>query len=53
VAESAIGACVQVEGYDLSRLMTDVSYRDNGANLQATSLPVPEPLEEVEGFARR
>ena len=38
---TAIGACVQVAGYDLDRLTQDVVYVDNGANLEATSLPVP------------
>jgi len=42
VEGSAIGACVQVEGYDLDRLTEDVLYRDNDANLEATMLPVPE-----------
>jgi hypothetical protein len=42
VRGSPIGACVQVPDYDLSRLSATVSYRGNGANLQATELPVPE-----------
>ena len=29
------------------RLTTAVRYEDNGVNLQATSLPVPEPAEAV------
>jgi hypothetical protein len=41
VREGAIGACVQVDGYDLGRLQDDVTYVDNGTNLDATSLPVP------------
>jgi hypothetical protein len=43
VYDSPIGACVQVDGYDLTRLSGTVAYHDNEANLQATSLPVPEP----------
>jgi len=43
VSGSPIGACVQVDGYDLSRLTNSVRYRDNETNLQATDLPVPDP----------
>jgi len=42
VSGSTIGACVQVDGYDLSRLTTDVEYSDNGVNLDTTMLPLPE-----------
>jgi len=42
VAGADIGACVQVDGYDLDRLSTGVIYRDNTRNLDSTSLPVPE-----------
>jgi hypothetical protein len=45
VSGSPIGACVQVDGYDLGRLSTDVTYVDNDVNLDATSLPVPQPIE--------
>ena len=45
VEQSAIGACVQVDGYDLSRLNQGVEYRDNGTNLETTSLPVPGQVE--------
>jgi hypothetical protein len=41
VERAAIGACVQVEGYDLGRLTDDVHYRDNVSNLDVTMLPVP------------
>jgi hypothetical protein len=47
IAESSIGACLQVEGYDLSRLSDGVVYRDNGVNLDATSLPVPGHVDTV------
>ncbi len=47
VRESAIGACVQVPGYRLSRLNASVIYVDNGANLEATDFPVPEVSEPV------
>ncbi len=47
VTTGAIGACVTSDAYDLSRLMSEVRYRDNGTNLQTTSLPVPRatPIE--------
>ncbi len=41
VRGAAIGACIQIDGYDLSRIMDGVSYLDNGTNLDITSLPVP------------
>ena len=43
VTRAEIGACVQVPGYDLARISTDVEYRDNGSNLDTTTLPVPPP----------
>ena len=43
VRESEFGACVQVDGYDLERLQEEVRYEDNGANLESTTLPVPDP----------
>lgn len=42
VAGSPVGANVQIPGYDLSRLTTRVAYRDNGTNLDAASLFVPD-----------
>lgn len=42
VADNTIGACVQVDGYDLDRLTHEVVYRDNETNLQATALPTPD-----------
>ncbi len=42
VVSNDIGACIQVDGYDLNRLMRDVQYRDNSTTLQATGLPVPD-----------
>jgi hypothetical protein len=49
VEGAEIGACVQTMGYDLARLMREVTYRDNVVNLDTTRLPVPpmsEPLGE-------
>lgn len=42
----ADGACVQVDGYVIDRLSDDVRYQDNGTNLEATSLPVPDPIQD-------
>jgi hypothetical protein len=42
VSGSAIGACVQIDGYDVGRLSNAVRYEDNDTNLESTSLPVPE-----------
>lgn len=43
VADAAIGACLQWDGYDVGRLTEDVEYRDNGLNLESTDLPLPQP----------
>jgi hypothetical protein len=43
----SIGACVQVDGYALERLSNRVDYRDNGVNLQAISLPVPNDAPPI------
>jgi hypothetical protein len=47
VSGAAIGACIQVDGYDVARLSDDVIYVDNGVNLDATTLPVPEPTMAI------
>ncbi len=47
ITDSELGACIQVEGYDLSRLTESVEYRDNGTSLDATSLPVPSPVNRL------
>ncbi len=43
VTGATIGACVQVDGYDLDRLSNDVEYRENGSPLESTMLPIPDP----------
>jgi len=47
VSDSTIGACVQVDGYDVSRLNTDVEYRNNEQNLDSTMLVVPGVIGTV------
>lgn len=44
ISENEFGVCLQVDGYDVARLSDAVVYRDNGAPLAATTLPVPEPI---------
>jgi len=48
VSGSPVGVCLQVDGYAISRLTRSVRYLDNGANLEATSLPVPGPASASE-----
>ncbi len=43
VSGSPIGVCLQADDYAIARLTESVRYVDNGTNLDATSLPVPEP----------
>jgi hypothetical protein len=45
ISHAAIGACVMVEGYDVSRITDGVVFRDNGINLQSVSLPLPAPID--------
>jgi hypothetical protein len=47
VSMAAIGACVQVDGYDLTRLSDEVEFRDNESNLDTTSLPVITPVNPL------
>ncbi len=48
VRSNPIGANVQDPTFDISRLQDDVTYVDNDSNLDATSLPVPQPPMDVE-----
>lgn len=41
ITVAPVGACVQVDGYDASRLRNDVQYREVGVPLQATSYALP------------
>ena len=43
VEDAPVGVNLQVDGYDLARLMDDVLFRDHGIQLDTTSLPVPSP----------
>jgi hypothetical protein len=41
IRQSAIGACVQIEGYDLARVVAGVEYRDNERNVESSGVYVP------------
>jgi hypothetical protein len=43
IRNNPVGANVQVPGYEFTRLSDRVSYRENGINLDAEELPVPDP----------
>jgi hypothetical protein len=47
VAENVIGANVQVDGFDVSRLMDRVVYRDNERNLDLSIMPVPSASIDI------
>jgi len=47
VENNPIGINVQAPGYSLERLNDRVYFRDNGANLVSTDLPVPDPTSPV------
>lgn len=41
IRESSIGACVQIDGYDLARIVAGVVYRDNERNVESANVYVP------------
>jgi len=43
IESCGVGACVQVDGYDQSRLTMTVDYSDNGADVEASELPLVDP----------
>jgi hypothetical protein len=43
IALATIGACVQVDGYDIARLTDGVAFRENGTNVDSASHALPEP----------
>lgn len=48
IGGSTVGACVQVEGYDLERITDGVEYReDNGIAVDSTSHMVPSPTDPL------
>ncbi len=47
VGSCEIGACVAEPSFDTGRISDGVQYVDNGSNLDARSLPVPEPAEDL------
>jgi hypothetical protein len=45
IDRAAVGACVQQDGYDSTRLQSGVEYRDVGVPLRATSYDLPTELQ--------
>jgi hypothetical protein len=43
ISDNPIGADVELEEYDLTRISQRVLYRDNGRDLQSITLPIPAP----------
>ncbi|MFN9808911.1 MAG: hypothetical protein ACK6CU_04665, partial [Deltaproteobacteria bacterium] len=41
IERSAIGACVQIEGYDLARVVEGVRFVDNERNVESADVYVP------------
>ena len=50
VFDNPVGVNLQAEGYDLSRVTTDVVYRDNGVNLDSASFEIPDPTAPPVGI---
>lgn len=50
ISSSAIGACVQVEGYDVARVVDGVVYRDNESNVDSGGAYVPPASASPVGF---
>jgi hypothetical protein len=48
VSANAIGANIQTEGFALERLQDGVTWRDNEADLDSSSLPLPEVIDGTE-----
>ena len=42
ISGAAIGACVQVEDYDLDAITDGVRYEENGTNIETTSFAIPD-----------
>jgi hypothetical protein len=40
----SVGFCVQADGYDTERALEGMVFEENGSDVEATSLPVPEPV---------
>lgn len=40
---ATVGACIQVDGYDVRRVASGVTFEDNGTNVETTSHAIPEP----------
>ena len=47
IRSSTIGACVQVDGFDLADITSSVVYADNGVNVDMAMHAVPTPTEPL------
>lgn len=47
IRDAAIGACVQIDGYDVARLTDDVRFVDTGTTIQTTGHYLPEPSDPL------
>lgn len=50
ISGAAVGACVQVAGFDIARITTDVRYQDNDIAVDSTEHAVPEPAMPLPAF---
>ncbi len=50
IDEAPVGACVQADGYDTSRLRQDVEYRNVGVPLQSTTYELPASILELDSI---
>ncbi len=50
ISNTAIGACVHIEDYDVTRLTTGVRFRNNGTNVEAVDFAVAEPEVSLAGL---
>lgn len=47
IANATVGACVQIDDYDVGRLTDGVEFTENGVAVQSTSFAPPEPRDVV------
>jgi hypothetical protein len=51
IHDNAIGVNIQVEGYDFTTILSPtVRVHDNDTNVDTKDLPVPDPIEALEGL---
>ena len=50
VNQCAVGACIQIDDWDIAGVSDTVYYLDNDVNLAATELPVPSASAALGGL---